>query len=81
MFLVLHPGLQFNAWHAVFTCPYMRVLSVLALMSLLIHAYIGMWTVLTDYVKPVALRVTLEVLVYLSLVAYLIWGIAIVWGV
>jgi succinate dehydrogenase / fumarate reductase membrane anchor subunit len=37
-----------------FSSAFTKVFTLLALVSILIHAWIGMWQVLTDYVKPLA---------------------------
>ena len=49
--------------------------------SILIHAWIGMWQVLTDYVKPLALRLMLQLVIVVALVVYVIYGFVVVWGV
>tara|TARA_Y100000994_G_C15411758_1_gene326173 strand:- start:109 stop:312 length:204 start_codon:yes stop_codon:yes gene_type:complete len=66
----------------------MRLFSTLALFSLLAHAWIGMWTVGTDYIRKLMfgkyatiLRLTYQMVVSLILASYIIWGLAIVWGV
>lgn len=60
-------GLQHNLW--------MRAFNVLFLLSLLAHAWIGIWTVLTDYVNPVSLRLLLQAALFLFLFSLLIWGL------
>ena len=57
------------------------VFTLLALFSILIHAWIGMWQVLTDYVKPLALRLMLQLVIVVALVVYVIYGFVVVWGV
>ncbi|MDJ3224516.1 succinate dehydrogenase, hydrophobic membrane anchor protein, partial [Salmonella enterica] len=51
------------------------------LFSILIHAWIGMWQVLTDYVKPLAVRLILQLVIVVALVVYVIYGFVVVWGV
>ena len=58
-----------------------KVFTLLALFSILIHAWIGMWQVLTDYVKPLALRLMLQLVIVVALVVYVIYGFVVVWGV
>ena len=55
---------------------------------MVVHAWIGIWVVLTDYVtvrllgeKATALRLTFEIIAIGVLVAYTLWGLAIVWRV
>ena len=40
-----------------------------------------MWQVLTDYIKPIALRLTLQLIIVVALLVYLIYGTIVVWGV
>jgi len=40
-----------------------------------------MWQVLTDYVKHVATRLLLQLVIVVALVAYVIYGFVVVWGV
>lgn len=80
-YLVMHPGLDAYTWQALFNTIGMRVFTFLALLSLVIHSWIGIWTVLTDYIKPFILRLILEVAVVLALLVYLIWGLQILWSV
>lgn len=80
-YLLMNPGMQYAQWHGLFTNLAMRTASFLVLLSLLAHAWIGVWTVSTDYIKPTALRVVFQVLVILALLACLVWGIEILWGI
>lgn len=71
---------DFTAWQALFRHEFMRVFTVLALLSMVYHTWIGLWTVFTDYIKCAYLRLLLQTLVVLVLLGYLVWGIDIVWG-
>ncbi len=73
-------GLTFNDWHDLFAQLWMKVATLLMLSLLLYHAWVGMWTVFTDYVKPYVLRVVLYVVVLLALVAFFFEGALILWG-
>ncbi|WP_117076046.1 succinate dehydrogenase, hydrophobic membrane anchor protein, partial [Klebsiella pneumoniae] len=64
-----------------FSSAFTKVFTLLALVSILIHAWIGMWQVLTDYVKPLAVRLILQLLIVVALVAYVLYGFVVVWGV
>jgi succinate dehydrogenase / fumarate reductase membrane anchor subunit len=44
------------------------------------HAWIGMRDIWMDYIKPTAIRVTLEVVTVVVLAAYLAWLMQILWG-
>jgi succinate dehydrogenase / fumarate reductase, membrane anchor subunit len=79
-YVLCHPQLDFITWKELFSGNAMRVFTLLALLSLVIHSWIGIWTVLTDYVKPFFLRLLLEIAVILALIAYLGFGVQILWS-
>lgn len=79
-FLLLHPELDFAQWHALFSNILVRIASLIALFALSLHAWIGIWTVTTDYMKCTALRLSVQMLVVLWLLSQFIWGLMILWG-
>lgn len=80
-YLVLHPGLSFPTWHMLFVPGWMKVATILFLLSVMLHAWVGVWTIFTDYVKPFVLRAILNVLVILTLLACFIWALTILWSI
>jgi succinate dehydrogenase / fumarate reductase, membrane anchor subunit len=79
-FVLLHPGLDYSRWHELFHSRLVQATSVLALVSMLLHAWVGIWTVTTDYIKCTVIRLSVQMLVALCLLAEVIWGCMIVWG-
>lgn len=84
--LTLVQGVDYPQWSALFAQSWMKVFTLLAILSLAAHAWIGMWSVLTDYLTERlmgstgnVLRITLQLLISLSLIAFVIWGIQVVW--
>lgn len=73
--------ISWEVWTGFFASGFTKVFTLLALVSILIHAWIGMWQVLTDYVKPLALRLVLQLAIVVALVAYVLYGFVVVWGV
>jgi len=47
-YLIANPGLEYTQWHALFSANWMRIFSLLALVALSVHAWVGMWTISTD---------------------------------
>lgn len=80
-YFLKHPTLNYAQWQQFFSCEVVRIASFLCLLSLALHAWIGMWTISTDYLKPLWVRLSFQVTVFLALIAYLAWGIAILWRV
>jgi len=80
IYLILHPDLAYGEWQLLFSSNLVRIFSVLTLVSLLGHAWIGLWTISTDYLKASWLRLSFQLLVISTLLICVIWGIAILWG-
>jgi succinate dehydrogenase / fumarate reductase membrane anchor subunit len=87
-FIFLSKDFGFESWQALFQQRWMRVFSLLALLSTVAHAWIGLWSVITDYLtnrlmgpKATALRLIVELLLAAVAVFYTVWGIEILWGV
>jgi len=73
--------LNFQTWSAFFALTVTKVLTLLALMAMLVHSWIGIWQVLTDYVKCTLLRGTLQFVLTAVAFVYVIFGFVILWGV
>ncbi len=79
-YLATYQPVYFAQWFRLFHHPAMKVATFITLLSITWHAWIGLWTVFTDYVKPRAVRLFLEVIVAIVLVGYLAWLLEIMWG-
>lgn len=80
IYIVYHMPLDYMQWSNLFHCHVVQIATALALFMFLLHAWIGIWTVTTDYIKCTALRIGVQSLVALFLSAQFIWGLMIVWG-
>ena len=79
-FLLLHHPLQFADWRGLFRHDWVRLFSMLFWFSLLLHAWVGVRDILMDYVRPTGIRLALQVLAILALVAYGAWAAQILWS-
>ncbi|MFM8454494.1 MAG: succinate dehydrogenase, hydrophobic membrane anchor protein [Gammaproteobacteria bacterium] len=68
-------GFSFLAWRTVFTPLWVRYASLFAIVCILIHAWLGLWTVLTDYVKFTLLRLFLQFVILALLFSFTLWAI------
>ncbi|AFJ47750.1 succinate dehydrogenase membrane anchor subunit [Shimwellia blattae] len=80
-FFAISGELTWEIWTGFFSSAFTKVFTLLALFSVLIHAWIGMWQVLTDYIKPLAIRLVLQLAIVVALLVYVIYGFVVVWGV
>jgi succinate dehydrogenase / fumarate reductase membrane anchor subunit len=69
----------YGVWKSVFAIWWMWLSVSLFSLSVMLHAWIGVRDILMDYVKPTGIRLTLEVLFFLTLVYYTIWAMRILW--
>ncbi len=77
---ILHEPISYQGVNALFARSCMKIATVFVFLSLLAHAWIGLRIVITDYIKPLWIRLPLHVAIVLSLLGYVIWGIEILWG-
>jgi succinate dehydrogenase / fumarate reductase membrane anchor subunit len=80
-FLLLHPQQNYQSWAALFSNHWMRAFSLLFLLSIFYHAFIGIRDITMDYIKPACVRLVIHVLVILTLILYTIWSVQILWKV
>jgi len=79
-YFITHPYFSFMEWRMLFAPIGMKVFVLLVILSLAFHAWVGIWTVVTDYIKLTSLRLVIHVLVLLTLISSFLWTLLIVWG-
>ena len=63
----------------------MQIFSTLAILSTIAHAWIGMWTIGTDYLRPAhigaanVIRFVYQIGCILVMFIYLIWSLQLIW--
>ena len=78
--LLAQPAQDYASWKALFSSQWMRLATLLFLLSLYYHAWIGVRDILMDYVHPTGIRLTAQVLVILALVGCTLWSAQILWS-
>jgi succinate dehydrogenase / fumarate reductase membrane anchor subunit len=69
----------YEAWKALFTQGWMRIATLLFVVSLAWHAWVGVRNILMDYIKHDGVRLALQVTTLLLLAGYVVWAIEILW--
>ncbi|MFC4277590.1 succinate dehydrogenase, hydrophobic membrane anchor protein [Achromobacter aloeverae] len=82
--VLVMPGFTYESWKALFTfhvyaLPLGQLLVTLAFLSLAYHAWIGVRDIWMDYVRPVGVRLLLQVLTVLWLVGSVVYFAQIIW--
>ncbi|MCH8502033.1 MAG: succinate dehydrogenase, hydrophobic membrane anchor protein [Aliidiomarina sp.] len=75
------PVVTYEVWVGLYSNLAMKVFTLLTLTGLLIHGWIGIWQVLTDYVKCSRLRGVIQYIFVIALVVYWFTGLFVLWGV
>jgi succinate dehydrogenase / fumarate reductase membrane anchor subunit len=86
-FFIANPGMDYVTLRAYFASTPMKIFSILAVLATVAHAWIGMWTVGTDYIREhyfgahaTSFRVVYQLGCLLILFVYALWGINIFWS-
>ena len=69
----------YDKWAGIFAAQWMKVLTFAVIVSLLYHVWVGMRDVLMDYVKPVGIRLALQIFTIVWLTACAGWAIQVLW--
>jgi succinate dehydrogenase / fumarate reductase membrane anchor subunit len=77
---VLMPGeMGYDKWAGIFSAQWMKLLSLVVFVALAWHAWVGVRDIWMDYVKSVALRLTLQVATMVWLVGCTGWAVQVLW--
>jgi succinate dehydrogenase / fumarate reductase membrane anchor subunit len=87
-FVATTTPLTYASWQQLFAQTWMRIFTLAAVLALCAHAWIGMWTISTDYFttallgsKATAVRLLFQIVTLMILVVYLLWSVQILWSI
>jgi len=69
----------YDKWAGIFAAQWMKVLTFTVIAALLWHVWVGMRDVLMDYIKPVGIKLVLQVFVIVWLTGCAGWAIQALW--
>ena len=73
-FMLTSGDLSHAAWREYFSSFWMQCFTILALLAYVAHAWIGLWTVGTDYLKNAGVRLVFQ-LVFVSALLAQFWAV------
>jgi succinate dehydrogenase / fumarate reductase, membrane anchor subunit len=77
---LLLPGpLGYDRWAGIFSAQWMKLLTVVVVLAMAWHAWVGMRDIWMDYVKPVGVRLGLQVLTIVWLLGCTAWAVQVLW--
>jgi succinate dehydrogenase membrane anchor subunit len=71
----------YDNWAGIFHPQWMKALTFATIVALVYHAWVGARDVLMDYVKPVGIRLVLQILAIVWLLGCAGWAIQVLWRV
>ncbi|MFZ4552082.1 MAG: succinate dehydrogenase, hydrophobic membrane anchor protein [Aquabacterium sp.] len=71
--------LSYYKWAGIFSSQWMKSLTLVVIVAMLVHVWVGVRDIFMDYVKPVSVRLTLHVLTLVWLVGCAGWAIQVLW--
>lgn len=87
-FFLVHAEVTHAALVGYFGHPILRLFSTLAVLATAAHAWIGMWTVGTDYLRPhyfgahsTAWRLAYQAICLVVVFVYVAWALQIFWSI
>jgi succinate dehydrogenase / fumarate reductase membrane anchor subunit len=69
----------YTAWAGIFSAQWMKVLTFAVIVALAWHVWVGMRDIWMDYIKPVWLRLSLQVFTIVWLVGCAGWAVQVLW--
>jgi len=77
--LIFGGKLGYERWAGIFSQQWMKVLAFVTIVSLALHAWVGMRDIWMDYIKPMGLRLLLQVFTIVWLVGCAGWAVQVLW--
>jgi succinate dehydrogenase / fumarate reductase membrane anchor subunit len=69
----------YDKWAGIFASQWMKVLTFSVIAALLYHVWVGMRDVWMDYIKPVGVRLALQIFTLVWLIGCAGWAIQVLW--
>ena len=69
----------YDLWAGIFSVQWMKVLTFSVIVAMAWHVWVGVRDIFMDYIKPVGLRLALQVFTIVWLVSCAGWGIQVLW--
>ena len=69
----------YDKWAGIFAAQWMRLFTFIVIVALLYHVWVGMRDVWMDYVKPVGVKLALQVFTIAWLLGCAGWALQVLW--
>ena len=80
--VLLNKGpIGYDKWAGIFSTQWMKFLTFTVIIALIYHVWVGVRDIYMDYIKPVGLRLALQVASIVWLIGCAGWAIQVLWRV
>jgi succinate dehydrogenase / fumarate reductase, membrane anchor subunit len=79
--LLTRGPIGYDKWAGIFSSQWMKVLTFTVIVAVMYHVWVGMRDLWMDYIKPVGVRLGLQVFTMVWLAACAAWAIQVLWRV
>lgn len=80
IFHVVSHQFEYGTWGLLFQSFYFKLITILFVFSIALHASIGMGIILTDYIKQTYVRISLDFIINIILLSYVFCIMQILWS-
>lgn len=77
--LITSGPIGYDKWAGIFATQWMKVLTFSVILAMLYHVWVGIRDIWMDYIKPVSIRLSLQVFSIVWLVGCAGWAIQVLW--
>lgn len=81
VYVMVKRDFSYPGWAEIFAPVWMKATTLIVILALLYHAWVGVRDIWMDYIKPTWLRLLLQMLTVLMLAACAVWSVQILWRV
>jgi len=74
-------AMGYDKWAGIFSSQWMKTLTFVVILGLAYHVWLGMKEIYMDYIKPVSVRLTAQMLTVVWLAGCAGWAIQVLWRV
>jgi succinate dehydrogenase / fumarate reductase, membrane anchor subunit len=72
-------SIGYTKWAGIFSPQWMKTLTFVIIVAVMYHAWVGLREILMDYIKPVWMRLSLQVSAIVWLAACAGWAVQVLW--
>ncbi len=69
----------YDTWAGIFNPQWMRALTFTVILALTYHVWVGMRDIWMDYIKPVGIRLGLQIFTMVWLLSCMGWAVQVLW--